>query len=149
MDKQEFLEAVEKEIILIKKHAKKENLKDLNIDLLDSSNSQHCIYGQITGDCRSLEAKRLMNLCCKKIFVVDAGVQDLMGKKFSKVKEFLDEKYNGQTWDESPEEVIDGVKCLTRTYSYLSVLEGYLCLKNAKIKKVFDFLEGKSKNLNL
>ncbi|MEK6829010.1 MAG: hypothetical protein AABY15_02705 [Nanoarchaeota archaeon] len=147
MNEQEFLKEVEKEVILLKKHASKEQLDNLDADLIDPTHADACIYGQMTGECRSLEAKRLMDLCCKRIFLVDDGAEDLTGKKFSKVKGFLGEKYTGQTWDEASIEV--GDKYCIREFMYLSVLEGYICLKGAKVKSVISFLKGKVNKLSL
>ncbi len=52
------------EAIELRKHATPEELSKLNFDTLVVDNPNGCIYGQMTGDCKSLRAEELINLCC-------------------------------------------------------------------------------------
>ena len=146
MNKEEFLKEVRKEVKLLKKHATAEQLLKLNAKIFNPAQSDTCVYGQITGNCQSIEAKRLMDLCCKKIFVLAEGAENLVDRKFSDVKALLGEKYKGQTWDES---IIEGEPLILRSYEYMTVLEGYTCLKRANIEGLIDFLKSKTTELEL
>lgn len=64
MDKnKELKRAVLKEVEALKKHATPEQISRLNLFEIDPMSTTNCIYGQMTGDCFSEEAGKLVRLC--------------------------------------------------------------------------------------
>lgn len=59
-----YFSNVLKELINIKKHATKEEINRLNIFELNPNDQEHCIYGQMTGNCFGYRAEELIGLCC-------------------------------------------------------------------------------------
>lgn len=59
-----YLNLVASKLIAIKKHATKKEINKLEITTLNPRNMENYIYGQMTGDCRSARAVKLINLCC-------------------------------------------------------------------------------------
>ncbi len=53
------------EAILLKQHARIDELEALNFNKLYPNRRKSCIYGQMTGDCHSNRAIDLLNLCTK------------------------------------------------------------------------------------
>lgn len=58
-----LIKAVEKEAKAIRKHATKEEIANLKIKDLDGDRFDGCVYGLLTGDCRSERAKDLISSC--------------------------------------------------------------------------------------
>ena len=58
-----FLQAVKKEIRLLKEHCIKEELSKLDNALLNPTCRATCYYGQITGDCHFSRARELKEQC--------------------------------------------------------------------------------------
>lgn len=56
-----------KEAKLLKEHSTKKERGKLNYKTLSPSNSQGCIYGQMTSDCKSDRAVELINKCCTEV----------------------------------------------------------------------------------
>lgn len=56
-----------KEALNLRKYATKEEISKLNINTLNTMESDLCIYGQMTGDCFSERAIELLNKCAKPI----------------------------------------------------------------------------------
>lgn len=64
MNKNEELKrAVLKEVEALKKHATPEQISELNLLEIDPNSSTNCIYGQMTGNCFSVETAELVRLC--------------------------------------------------------------------------------------
>lgn len=63
---EQFIEAVEKEVNEIKKHATAKEIKNLDFNHLSPSNSRLCIYGQMTDSCWSKRAAELIFKCCER-----------------------------------------------------------------------------------
>lgn len=59
-----YFNNVLKEIINLKKYATQEELDNLNINKLIPDLNDNCIYGQLTGNCFSERATRLIIKCC-------------------------------------------------------------------------------------
>lgn len=138
--KKQFLQDVSSEASLLKNYATEEEVAKLDFDRLRFDNRRSCIYGQMTGDCRSIRAQILLASCCKR-FVANS---DLLiphpsnwnpdkRPSFNKIKEFV----NGTTQDR-PDTVI-----------YLSSIETYIALKGAKPKELIDYLKGTTDTLTL
>lgn len=142
--KQQFLEDVEHEVKMLKKHMTKEELGNLDFSNFNPRKSCDCLYGQATGHCSTIRATELISICCKKVFDTTKNLKG--GIAVTEDKTFLDFKHyiNGAfVHDEMTDE--DG----ERDISYISLLEGYITMKGAKNKMIFDYLQGKSKDLKL
>ena len=140
MKKEDFLKAVSHEVEQLKAHATKEELERLKIENFDPFFTTQCIYGQMAERCDSERAKELMDKACIKTFGMgDDGLEYLEDENFDTVKKYLKEEYKGQTW------VDNGI----RTYKYISALEGYIALKDAKVEHIFEYLQDKVKTLKL
>lgn len=56
-------ELVKKEAKKLREFATKDELNKLDFIILDSTSTENCIYGQMTGSCYSSRASELLNLC--------------------------------------------------------------------------------------
>ena len=149
MLKADFLKSVLHEVNMLKKHATKEEISKLNFTKFDPSNLRNCIYGQMSGSCENERAKELMDLSCERVVHAEKGGKKLglvgdgwfstrTNETFSDINEFINGAYESQMWNSD-----------RRNYEYYSCLETYILLKGAKIKEIFLFLKGESKNLEL
>lgn len=147
MVKKDFLNDVKHEIDMLKKHATKKELNELNFKTFNPRYPDSCIYGQMTGGCDSGRARVLMNKSCLRIFDFkshyEEGVDNLMGETYSSIKNKINGDYSGQTWNRNCD------NSSTRTYQYLSALEGYICLKGSKANHIIDYLQDKTNSLIL
>ena len=139
ISKKDFLADVEHEIRSLKENASPEELYRLNLNSFDPRSQYSCIYGQMTGSCRSQRAKNLMDKSCVRVLHNITGVDSISKKQFKEVSDKINGSYEGQPWDYA------GI----RTYRYLSALEGYICLKGAKISNIISFLKGERDDLKL
>ncbi len=144
--KEQFLKNVVQEVNNIKKYATKSEINKLDFDNLIPDSHSRCIYGQMTGDCRSSRASNLIYKSCKS-YINDGGIIT------SKFKDIQSNIVNN----------IPGVKNLKsfknnrlkkgyyniHTIEYYSSLETYLFHKGAKIKHIIDYLKGNTKKLIL
>ncbi len=140
MKKSEFINEVENEIKMLKIHATKEELNKLNFKTFDPCKKNRCIYGQMTGQCNSERAKELIGKCCKIGFDSKKSSRNILDNvcNFTSVKRSITE-YNHQVWENYN----------SRDYYFLSLLEGYIGLKDSKNEHIFDYLIGKTEVLNL
>ncbi len=139
VSKKQFLADVKHEIDSLKANGTKEELSKLNLDIFDPDNANNCIYGQMTGDCESSRAKVLMDKSCvRQTKAVNSGVRDFRNKTYSEASENINGQYEGNTWIGS-----------ARTYTYLSVLEAYICLKNANISGIISYMKGEADDVKL
>lgn len=67
-----YLNLVASELRAIKKHATKKEINRLEIETLNPRHTKSCIYGQMTEDCRSSRAVKLINQCCAS-FIKEFG----------------------------------------------------------------------------
>ena len=143
MKKQEFLNDVEHEVRMLKKHGTKEELSRMNLVCFNPLSSKQCVYGQMTGSCESERAEQLMNASCITTFKEEA--MNISGQNFNEFKNRINGKNKGQGWNDN------GMygDYEVRDYSHISVLEGYIQMKGAKIEMIIDFLSGASNNLKL
>ncbi len=138
--KKQFLADVEHEVRAIKANATPEEIEKLNFSRLNPLRPTNCIYGQMTGICNSKRAEELMNKSCiRQTVQTKYGVEDFEDKSFTEIKGLINGEYKKSTW-----EVSSG-----RTYSYLSALEAYICLKGAKNENIIKFLKGETETLEL
>ncbi len=150
MKKRDFLSAVEHEVRMLKEHANKSELKKLNFDNLDPRKMDNCIYGQMTGSCASKRAKKLMDKSC--IIVTNGklgGCNDLIDKKYSDIKRFINGQNTGQGWYDQGGDDGSFLRSGSRDFKYLSALEAYICLNGAKNKHIIDFIRGEVEVLSL
>lgn len=148
--KAQFLKDVAKEARKLKRAATTTEIDNLNARTLDPRNYGSCIYGQMTGDCRSKRAAELIFGCCNRYLELPDGEDltgaddDEKGGSFAKMKKNI----NGKE--------IEGISNATdfkesRRYSanYYSSLEAYILLPTAKNKNLIAFLRGERKDLVL
>ncbi len=61
-------ELVIKEAVNLRVNATPEELKRLDFENFDGTQSDQCIYGQMTGHCESDRANTLIQSCCEKVY---------------------------------------------------------------------------------
>ena len=139
--KEQFLKDVAHEVEMLKIHATAEQIERLNFDNFDPCYGESCIYGQMTGHCRNEEANRLMNVAC--IRVVHRDYQKGIEFKEATFKEIAPEingEYKGQMFDKEKREGL---------YSFMSMIETYILLKNSKPENIIKYLKGEVDTLVL
>ncbi len=57
-----------KEAKNLRKFAYPEELENLHLHILDPDSIQNCVYGQMTGNCFSSRAKKLIEECCERVY---------------------------------------------------------------------------------
>jgi hypothetical protein len=148
MKKKEFLADVVHEVQALRTHATSEELDNLYFEIFDPNRKTKCIYGQMSGSCTSSRAKVLMDLSCKRVWNLNKNLASyslIRNPKFTEVKKFINGQYTGQGWhtyDHYGNE-------WNRDLRYISALEGYIFLKDAKVKHIFEYLTGKVEKLEL
>ena len=147
ISKQQFFKDVRHEIEMLKTHATKEEKNALNFTDFNPVEIYNCIYGQMTGDCRSLRAKELMDLSCVRVMDLVHGVDSDEDNNFvfDSPKFTINGLYNSaNTWFG-----YQGNGIYARSWKHLSALEGYINLKNAKNKNVIAYIKGEIDKLIL
>lgn len=134
--KKQWLKDVATEAKNIRKHATKEEIGKLNIGNLQSSHPSMCVYGLLTGDCRSDRAQKLIVTCCKKFVESDDGV--LNADTF----EEMQDRINGRVKDLGR----DGFRFETK---YFSSVEAYIMLRSARRSGLISYLKGETDKLEL
>lgn len=137
--KTEFLADVLHEINMLKQHAFKTELKHLNLKWFDYNEPAACIYGQLTGNCTSNRARKLMDLSCIRVMDLNNGTQSIAECTIGSKKFNVNGVYTGQTWEDVN----------ARDYGYLSALEGYICTKGAKIEAIMQYMKGETDTITL
>ncbi len=74
MTKKYFKEQTIKELKALKKNATKAEIGRLYFTNLNPWGTKSCIYGQMTGHCRSGRAKKLISLCCNELMNTIGGI---------------------------------------------------------------------------
>lgn len=142
--RKKFLEAVIHEIEQLKKYATAAEISELDLERFDASSQHDCIYGQMAGNCETNRAKELMDKACIKVMDLDdEGVSQVLGLDIDDKSFNVNGKYKGQTWH--------GLEnsWSRRRYRYLSALEAYICTRDAKVKNVILYMQGKVDKLEL
>jgi len=121
--KSAFLIAVIAEIMRIKRLATKKEIANLNFSRFQHWHSSNCIYGQMTGECSSPRARRIM----PKTF------EDIVGDWCSGAGGSHKYGFERQKFEKG--------KTFTALEKYL-----YMCPKTTH-KHIIDFLKGKEKKL--
>ena len=152
MKKQEFLDDVMHEINILKKHATPRELAKLDFSIFDYDDSEQCIYGQMTGHCGTRRAKKLMDVACIRVFNTNKnilrGTRTLEDETFTTIKQYINGPNKGQGWSNSGVN-IDKAAFLSREFTFLSALEGYIYLKGANNEGIIKYLKGEIKTLKL
>ena len=128
--KRKFLADVRKEVLLLKKHATESQLQKLNFYYLDYNDVNNCIYGQMTGHCRSEDAQFLIEKCCTRYIHNELSIRKVEFNEFQ-------DSINGT---EAP---------IGYAMLYISSLEMYIGMKGSKPENVIRFLKGKVQKLSL
>jgi|SRR6185295_18110077 len=144
--KEQFLADVKAEAVALRQHATKEELGRLSFDLLDSANFEHCVYGQMTGNCCSTRALELIWLCCTRFIKMPAN-KDLPIGSFTALRSCINgvrpenistlEQFNttrDKLWGE---------------IQHFSSIEGYIYLPDSKNENLISYLRGETDDLNL
>lgn len=131
--KKQFLKDVKYEIDNLKKHATDTEKSRLNFYAFDPEGVRDCIYGQMTGDCKSHRASELIGLCCRRV-VVNYGKLD----SFETILPVVNGKFDKDSFNSNRGELL-----------YLSSLEGYIFAEEAKNEDVINYLRGYSNTLSL
>lgn len=135
--KKQFLEDVAAEATALKEHATKEELAKLNLKEFDPHSPEKCIYGLIGEDCRSDRSIELINKCCVRFFDGEALWQIAeVTKKRNALLVAL-------------EHAKDAERTVSKSFFYVSAIETYIYLPNAKNANLIAFLKGERKDLVL
>lgn len=84
-----FPKLVIEEATALREHATKNEISHLSFENLEPSSKSECIYGQLTGDCYSPRATRLIEQCARRVYKGFHGVnittkKDLNGSPINK-----------------------------------------------------------------
>ena len=121
-------ELVIEEATLLKKHATRQELNNLDYDNLDGSYKYSCIYGQITGNCTNKRANQLIYKCAKRIYLSDE--EDTFGGKLNGAPEKITNDSNRLFYYVSPIE------------KFLYMYKKHTDLQSTKVRKLVKFLKG-------
>lgn len=148
MEKSEWLIDVKAEIDALKENATREELSRLDYNSFDPKHADHCVYGQLTGDCATPRAKELMDAACLRVMDFSGKFDEIDGDDtFTGIQQFINGANKGQGWSELG--TSDGVVNYSRRYKYMSSLEAYIQLKGAKNKSIIQYLKGERNTLKL
>jgi hypothetical protein len=137
---EQLKEDVRKEAEALKVHATKEELAKLDFDKLDPQSPSECYYGQMTGSCASSRAHTLIAKCCS-VMVVNAGYEpEGVGVASIMTKKPVSKSYMRQIRDDG-----DNITYL----KYISAMEAYIMLPEAKNANLIAFLRGETETLEL
>ena len=131
--KKDFLEKVKHEVEAIKLSATKKEISELEFDWLNPNSFYKCIYGQMTGHCRSQRALELISKACS---VLVNRHHESTGSTFSVMKKHIHGPYEKELMN-------------LHLVEYLSALEAYILLKGSKNKHIIEYLKGETQTLKL
>lgn len=126
---EQFKADVIAECVALREHATNEELGRLAYRI-KAQDPDECIYGLMTGNCRSIRAKELIEICCKITVNNGAydpriGVRSLLNN-IAEVRRPFDSYLN-----------------------YISALEAYIMLLDADIPAIQSYLTGQTETLVL
>lgn len=141
---EEFLSLVMQEIENIKLHATPDQINRLDFSTLHPESYNDCIYGQMTGFCRSPIAAELINACTPVVLSVDGIKMNECGGNFENLDRI-------KMFKVSPTGA--PLKIIPVSYaSRLSMLEVYIMTDKARgavNENIIDYIKGTTKKLNL
>jgi len=127
-------ELVIEEAKLLRRHTTTKELQNLVYEKLEGEETRACIYGQMTGDCRSTRAYELIQQCCNRVYKTSDIEDILVGKLNGKPKKLSNPYY--------------------RLEYYASPIENFLFKykktiydKSEKVEKLVKFLKGEIETL--
>jgi predicted nucleic acid-binding Zn-ribbon protein len=123
----EFKGFIKDEADNLRRHATTEELARLNFRVLRPKSKHLCIYGQMTGDCYSVRAAELLNLCSKPYSKAAHAIARSVADDYGRDR-VADEI--GRNRDYSP-------------------IETYICEPNSNIKGLIEYLKSESSTLKL
>lgn len=147
----QFLDDVKHEIDMIKKLATEEEKENLDIEELSPINAERCIYGQMTGDCRSHRANELISSCCARIFNIKEDSLSCVNKNdFNEVAKNINGKFSNQGWKKMKRKsFVIPYASYRRDWKYLSLLEGFISLYRHNNKNILSYITGEIEELTL
>jgi hypothetical protein len=137
--KKQFIEDVKKEARALREHATEEEMDKLSLDLFDPQSRFYCIYGSLTGYCRSERAVELISKCCIRFFKGEALVFLANTEKGQEAKAIstVIKHVNGEKSD-NPRHLV-----------HVSAIETYIYMPDALNKNLIDYLKGNRNDLVL
>lgn len=130
-EKERLIKMVTQEIENIKLHATKEEIDKLDILSLDPAVGSECMYGQMTGHCRSIRAVELIKKCTVKYTEGGRAVYCEIISKKDAIIEATDKGY------------------FYSDYEYLSMLEYFIIDYDYNNRDIIAYLRGETDTLNL
>lgn len=131
--KEQFLEDVISEVRSLRVLATGQELMEL-LKGIDPTSDYGCIYGTMTGDCKSDRAIKLIQACCRcTVSAYSLSTHEGWG-------------HNGAVKPHSSREVIERRQLRIVFYS---PLEAYIMLPDAQNNRIIDYLTGKTNELEL
>ena len=143
---EQLKEDVRKEAEALRVHATKEEISNLDIEILVPEYYDQCIYGLMTGDCFSRRASELIFNCCHRFFKSndDADNHFITEVPRGRFQEFV----NGQK--------IEGVETSSDLHvhreecgSHFSAIEAYILSPEANNANLISYLRGETEMLEL
>lgn len=146
--KKQFLADVLHEATVLKNLATEEEKNNLDFSSLDPTHTGRCIYGQMTGYCASPRAKFLMDKACVRTTNTEGLKRNPTGlvndneNTWKNIKPLINGEYTGQSWGKPNPFVV-------RNYSYMSMIETYICLDTANNKGLISYIKGEIDTVKL
>jgi hypothetical protein len=133
-------EDVRKEAEALRVHATKEERERLDLKTLDPEHADLCYYGLMTGSCGSPSAHELISKCCVKL-INNEGF-DVDDSSLAGVEVCAPKTKRGLSMVRSATEDITYLK-------YISPIEAYIMLPEARNANLIAFLRDETDNLEL
>lgn len=144
--REQFIEDVKAEAMALREHATKDELNKLGIFILNPYSYYACVYGLMTGDCRSKRASQLIELCCPRFFVndkIDVREIDVREKLISDV---VPVAVNGAKLSHP---VSSERNPASFQIDHLSSIETYIMFQEANRYDLLNYLRGETDTLDL
>ena len=134
---------VEKEARALRKHALPQEKENLRFGAFCSDGAMSCIYGLLTGDCRSERAAELIYTCCPRYFVNQrTGLLSKVGHREA-VKVVNGTKIEGVS-------TASGLRShRAKEIRHFSAIEAYILAPNARNANLIAFIKGETNTLKL
>lgn len=136
---EQLKEDVKKEAEALRVHATQEELAKLDTEIFDPGLSDLCCYGLMTGSCGSPRAHELISKCCVRL--IDNEDFDAEANSLEEVRSCL---------PKSATELSKFRKTEGTTYlKYVSPIEAYIMLEDARNANLIAYLRGETETLEL
>jgi hypothetical protein len=121
------------EVVALKQHATFEGVARLDLKTLNPLCERRCLYGQMTGSCLNGRAQDLIMACCVRALGTSYYLPAI-----------------GTDWlDPQSRASVAASKRDIGSIDYLSALEAYIHLADAKTAEIIDYLTGATETLSL